>query len=40
VTWPFVNRTKVEDSKIEPLLSKLTNSEDQKICALSSQVRV
>lgn len=38
MTWPFVNRTKVEDSKIEPLLNKLTESEDTKIQTLSSQI--
>ncbi|KAG8803734.1 histone methyltransferase set2 [Serendipita sp. 401] len=33
--WPFVNRTKIEDAKIEPLLSELVHSHNHLIAGLA-----
>jgi hypothetical protein len=33
-----VNRTKIEDSKIEPILEELSRSEDESISAISKKV--
>jgi hypothetical protein len=36
--WPFVNRNKVEDAKIEPLLEVMKTFENERIRSLSTQV--
>ncbi|KIM29208.1 hypothetical protein M408DRAFT_328900 [Serendipita vermifera MAFF 305830] len=36
--WPFVNRTKIEDAKIEPLLSELCQSTEQTISTSAQQL--
>lgn len=36
--WPLVNRNKVEDAKIEPLLETMKSSENERIGSLASQV--
>jgi len=36
--WPFVNRTKIEDSKIEPILEAYTNGDDEGLKTLSEQI--
>jgi hypothetical protein len=36
--WPFVNRTKIEDAKIEPLLTDLCKAQDQTISKSAEQV--
>ncbi|KAG8835930.1 histone methyltransferase set2 [Serendipita sp. 399] len=36
--WPFVNRTKIEDAKIEPLLNELVHSTDSQIGELAQEL--
>ena len=36
--WPFVNRTKIEDSKIEPILESYIKDEEEELKALSEQI--
>lgn len=36
--WPFVNRTKIEDSKIEPILEGYIKGDDEELKTLSEQI--
>lgn len=36
--WPFVNRTKVEDSKIEPIIEAYTRGDNEDLKTLSEQI--
>ena len=36
--WPFVNRTKVEDSKIEPIIEAYTRGDNEDLKSLSEQI--
>lgn len=36
--WPFVNRTKIEDSKIEPILERYIKGDDEELKARSEQI--
>jgi hypothetical protein len=36
--WPFVNRTKIEDSKIEPILAAYTKGDNEELKVLSEQI--
>jgi hypothetical protein len=36
--WPFVNRTKIEDSKIEPVLEAYTRGDNEDLKTLSEQI--
>lgn len=36
--WPFVNRTKVEDSKIEPVIEAYTRGDNEDLKTLSEQI--
>ena len=38
--WPFVNRTKIEDSKIEPILQAYTNGDNEGLKTLSGQILI
>jgi len=36
--WPFVNRTKIEDSKIEPIIEAYTRGDNEEVKTLSEQI--
>lgn len=36
--WPFVNRTKIEDSKIEPIIEAYTRGDNEELKTLSEQI--
>lgn len=36
--WPFVNRTKIEDSKIEPIIEAYTRGDNEGLKMLSEQI--
>jgi hypothetical protein len=36
--WPFVNRTKIEDSKIEPIIEEFTKGDNEELRTLSEQI--